>query len=56
MRTLKVTNMEGIYAICTDKDKKFFAIQLSELPHGVTVGDILIVDDEEGTLSVTKAV
>jgi hypothetical protein len=56
MRTLKITNIEGIYAICIDKDKNFFAIQLSELPRGVMVGDTLTVDDEEGTLSVTKAI
>lgn len=54
MRTLTVERMEGIYAICRDKEQKFFGIQISELPQGVAVGDVIAVDDEMGTLTVTK--
>ncbi len=55
MKTLKIARMEGIYAICQDKDEKFFAIQITELPQGAAVGDTLTVDDEAGTLDVQKA-
>lgn len=52
MRTLTIDRLEGIYAICRDKDKKFFAIELSELPKGAAPGDVLAVDDEAGTVSI----
>lgn len=52
MRTLTIDRLEGIYAICHDKDKKFFAIESSELPKGAVPGDVLTVDDETGTVAV----
>lgn len=54
MRTLTIDRLEGIYAICKDKEKKFFAIELSELPKGVAPGDVLSVDDESGTVQVIE--
>lgn len=58
MRTLTISRMEGIYAICADKaqkDKqKFFGIQISELPQGASVGDTIVIDDETGTLNLLK--
>lgn len=54
MKTLTIDRMEGIYAICKDKDQKFFAIQISELPQGAAAGDEISIDDEAGTLSITK--
>lgn len=52
MRTLTIDRLEGIYAICEDENQKFFAIELSELPKGAKAGDVLSVNDEEGTLSI----
>jgi hypothetical protein len=52
LRTLTIDRLEGIYAICEDENQKFFAIELSELPKGAKAGDVLSVNDEEGTLSV----
>lgn len=58
MRTLTIDRIEGIYAICTDKTQKdkqkFFGIQVSELPQGVSAGDTLEVDDDSGTLALVK--
>ena len=55
MRTLTIDRLEGIYAICEDENQKFFAIELSELPKEAKAGDVLSVNDEEGTLSVDAA-
>ncbi len=52
MRTLTIDRLEGIYAICEDDNQKYFAIELSELPKGAKAGDVLSVNDEEGTLSI----
>jgi hypothetical protein len=54
LKTLTVDRMEGIYAICEDKDQKFFAIETSELPKGTNIGDVIAVDDETGTLSIDE--
>lgn len=54
MKTLKISRFEGIYAICEDGDKKFFAIEISELPAGAKTGDLLRVDDEAGVLSLDR--
>ncbi|WP_101697745.1 DUF3006 domain-containing protein [Clostridium minihomine] len=51
MKTLIIDRFEGVYAICEDKDKKFFAIEASELPQNVREGDVLEINDD-GTLSV----
>ena len=42
---------DGIYAICEDKDKAFFAIETSELPQGARAGDVLKITDD-GALSI----
>lgn len=52
MKTLIIDRFEGTYAICEDNDQKFFAIEISELPAGAKEGDVLDVDDAEGTLSI----
>ncbi len=52
MKTLTIDRFEGTYAICEDSDEKFFAIETSELPKGAAEGDVLNVDDNEGTLSI----
>lgn len=52
MKTLIIDRFEATYAICEDSDKKFFAIEVSELPKGALEGDVLDVDDTEGTLSI----
>lgn len=65
MKTLIIDRMEGIYAICTEKeeknarprkekDQKFFGILISELPKGAAAGDTVAVDDETGTLTLEK--
>ena len=55
MKTLTIDRMEGIYAICTDKDKKYFAIPTSELQKGAGAGAVLTVDEEEGVVMLEKA-
>ncbi len=52
MKTLTIDRFEGTYAICEDNDQKFFAIEASELPEGAHEGDVLDVNDAEGTLSI----
>lgn len=52
MRTLTIDRFEGTYAICEDSEQKFFAIDVSELPAGAKAGDVLKVDDAQGTISI----
>lgn len=54
MKTLIIDRFEGKYAICEDKDQKYFAIETSEMPQGAKTGDVLSVNDEEGTLEVDR--
>ncbi|QAT49809.1 DUF3006 domain-containing protein [Caproiciproducens sp. NJN-50] len=54
MKTMTISRMEGIYAICEDENQKFYAIEISELPKGASAGDVLQVDDVEGTLTVDQ--
>ncbi|MCF2651804.1 DUF3006 domain-containing protein [Anaeromassilibacillus senegalensis] len=51
MKRITIDRFDGIYAICEDKDKAFFAIELSELPKGAKSGDVLLITDE-GTLEI----
>lgn len=51
MKNLIVDRFEGVYAICEDEEKKFFAIELAELPKGVREGDVLEICDD-GSLNV----
>lgn len=46
MRNLTVDRIDGIYAICEDKDRKMFALPIAELPANVREGDKLEIDDE----------
>lgn len=46
MRHLTVDRIDGIYAICEDKDRKMFAIPKAELPTSIREGDKLDIDDE----------
>ena len=54
MKTLTIDRFEGNYAICEDKEQKFFAIDISELPKNVHEGDVLDVNDNEGTISINS--
>ena len=51
MKRITIDRFDGIYAICEDKDKAFFAVELSELPKGAKSGDVLLITDE-GTLEI----
>lgn len=51
MKRMTIDRFDGIYAICEDKDKAFFAIELGELPKGAKAGDVLLITDE-GTLQI----
>ena len=51
MRQLIVDRFEGIYVICEDSEKKFFAIDKSEAPVNVKEGDVLCIEDD-GTLRI----
>lgn len=52
MKTLTIDRFEGTYGICEDKDQKFFAIEIAELPKGSKEGDVLDVNDAEGTITI----
>lgn len=52
MKTLSIDRFEGTYAICEDSEEKFYAIDISELPKGAKEGDVLDVNDTEGTISI----
>ena len=54
MRHLTVDRIDGIYAICEDKDRKMFAIPTADLPANVREGDKLDIDDE-GTVYINDA-
>ena len=51
MRHLTVDRLDGIYAICEDKDRRMFAIPKGELPASLREGDKLDIDDE-GVITV----
>lgn len=53
MKKMTIDRFDGIYAICEDKDKNFFAIEFAELPQGAKAGDVLAVTDE-GTLEIDR--
>ena len=53
MKKMTIDRFDGIYAICEDKDRNFFAIELGELPQGAKAGDVLTVTDE-GTLELDR--
>ena len=51
MKRLIIDRLDGIYAICKDSDKKYYAIAVTELPENTAVGSILNIDDETGVLT-----
>lgn len=51
MKQLIIDRYEGKYAICEDKEQKYFAIELLELPEGAKPGCVLVISDE-GQLSL----
>ena len=51
MKQITIDRFDGIYAICEDTDKAFFAIETSELPQGAKAGDVLKITDD-GALSI----
>ena len=53
MRILVIDRFEGTYAICEDKDQKFFSFLTNELPAGATEGTVLEIDDE-GVIHVNE--
>ncbi len=53
MRKLSIDRIEGIYAICEDKDGAKFAIPTQEIPEGAKEGTCLIISDD-GSLSVDE--
>lgn len=53
MKQLVIDRFDGKFAICSDNDQKFFAIELSELPEGAKSGSVLTITDE-GELRVDE--
>lgn len=53
MMKLKVERFEGTLVICTDKEKKFFAIEKSEIPTEVKQGCFIEIDND-GNLTVSE--
>ena len=50
-RKIVIDRFEGTYAICEDKDQKFFAIEIAELPQGAKEGHVIEIKDD-GTLAI----
>ena len=48
MRSLKVDRIESKLVICTDKEKRFFAIEKAEISKEVKPGDIIVADKNFG--------
>ena len=53
MKQITIDRFDGIYAICEDEDKAFFAIETSELPQSAKAGDVLKITDD-GALSIDE--
>ena len=53
MKQLVIDRFEGKYAICTDSEEKYYAIELPELPQGAQAGSVLCITDE-GELRVDE--
>lgn len=51
MKKMIIDRFDGVYAICEDKDKAFFAIEQAELPAGAKAGDVLMITDD-GNLEI----
>ena len=46
MKQLVIDRLYGKYAICTDSDQTFYAIELPEVPQGAKAGSVLRITDE----------
>ena len=53
MKQRIVDRFEGKYAICEDKEQKYFAIETEELPQDVSEGSVLEIT-EEGELRLNQ--
>ncbi len=53
MQTLKVDRFDGTMVIFTDKEKKYFAIEKTEIPFDVKKGDRVEIDND-GNLTLIK--
>ncbi|MBQ1388427.1 MAG: hypothetical protein IIY78_02260 [Clostridia bacterium] len=53
MRRLEVDRFDGTMVIFIDKEKKYFAIEKSEIEFDLKKGDIVEIDNE-GNLSFVK--
>lgn len=53
MKKLKVDRFDGTMVIFTDKEKKYFAIEKSEIPFDLKKGDFVEIDGE-GNLTLVK--
>jgi len=54
MKQVSVDRFEGKFAICEDKEGKFFAIETSELPKDAAEGTVLKIDDDAGILTIDQ--
>ncbi len=54
MKFLKVDGFEDKMILFIDKDKKYFAIDKSEIPFDVKKGDKVEIDDEGNITLVSK--
>ncbi len=46
MKQLIIDRFEGKFAICEDKEQRYFAIETAELPEGAKEGCVLDITDE----------
>ena len=46
MKQLIIDRFEGKFAICEDKEQKYFAIEVEELPQGAAEGSVLEITNE----------
>ena len=46
MKQLIIDRFEGKFAICEDKEQRYFAIDTAELPEGAKEGCVLDITDE----------
>ncbi|MFI3206286.1 MAG: DUF3006 domain-containing protein [Clostridia bacterium] len=46
MKQLTIKRLDGKYYICEDKEKKFFAIDVKEMPENAKLKDKIEIDDD----------
>lgn len=52
-RKLVIDRFEGTFAICEDKDQKFYAIEIADIPVGAREGHVLEIKDD-GSLAIDQ--